>query len=122
MTGTLARPTSLLLGRFDDIGRLRYTGRTVPLSAQAAQDVAGLLSSADSGHPWQGRTFTAGWGTRETLDVTLVDPPLVAEISADISLDAAGRWRHPVRFGRVRADLTPANTPLFGADNEPSIG
>jgi hypothetical protein len=28
VTGTIARPESLLLGRFDRAGRLRYTGRT----------------------------------------------------------------------------------------------
>jgi ATP-dependent DNA ligase len=122
VTGTLRRPASLLLGRFDSTSRLRYTGKTVPLSAQAAADTAALLSPAGPGHPWQGLTFSAGWGTRDTLDVTLVDPSLVAEVHADVSLDAAGRWRHPVRFGRIRADLTPADTPPFGTGNQPGSG
>jgi hypothetical protein len=31
----------------------------------------------------------------------------VAQISADVARDAAGRWRHPVRFLRIRAELHP---------------
>lgn len=46
VTGPVAAPDSLLLGRYDDDGCLQYTGRTTNLST--------------------------GWGTRETLDVTLV--------------------------------------------------
>ncbi|MEU6578909.1 hypothetical protein [Streptomyces sp. NPDC046805] len=37
---------------------------------------------------------------------------LVAEFVADTSIDA-GRYRHPVRFVRLRDDLTPQQTPLF---------
>ncbi|PAN00486.1 hypothetical protein CJI59_16835 [Streptomyces sp. Alain-F2R5] len=33
VTGTPAAPRALLLGRYDDTGRLRYTGRAVPLPA-----------------------------------------------------------------------------------------
>lgn len=32
VTGTPAAPRTLLLGRYDDTGRLRYTGRAVPLA------------------------------------------------------------------------------------------
>ncbi|MBP2341649.1 hypothetical protein MRQ86_03145 [Streptomyces sp. MMS21 TC-5] len=36
------------------------------------------------------------------LDVTLVHPDLVAEISADTAIDHGGVHRHPVRFKRLR--------------------
>ncbi|MFD4767206.1 ATP-dependent DNA ligase [Streptomyces niveus] len=122
VTGSLARPGSVLLGRLDDRGRLRFVGRTVPLPATAARDLTPLLHPARSDHLWRGREFSAGWGTRETLEVALVDPDLVAEVSADVSLDAAGRWRHPVRFLRARPDMAPADVPPFGAGNEPASG
>lgn len=57
--------------------------------------------------------FSAGWGTKEVLRVELVEPVLVAEVAADVSLDTAGQWRHPVRWLRIRADLTTDDVPLF---------
>lgn len=61
-----------------------------------------------------GRTFTAGWGSRDVLEVTLVDPQLVVEVAVDVARDAAGRWRHPVRLHRVRVELHPMQVPEFG--------
>ncbi|MEV0604671.1 ATP-dependent DNA ligase [Streptomyces sp. NPDC050315] len=122
ITGSLHRPSTLLLGRFDAAGRLRYAGRTTQLAAALARDVAVQLTPAGPGHPWTGRTFSAGWGTDDTLDVTLVVPELVAEISADVALDGVGRWRHPLRLLRPRSDLDPADVPPFGQGNEPAAG
>jgi ATP-dependent DNA ligase len=125
VTGTLARPRSLLLGRFDLAGRLRYTGRTTSLNAVLAREVADLLGPPESdepAHPWEGIRFTAAWGSREPLQTTLTEPALVMEISADISLDAAGRWRHPVRAVRPRPDMAPGDVPFFGEGNQPAAG
>ncbi len=58
VTGTSAAPRTLLLGRYDDTGRLRYTGRTVPLARTATATLAGALTPAIGEHPWTGRTFT----------------------------------------------------------------
>ncbi|WP_240930071.1 ATP-dependent DNA ligase [Streptomyces coryli] len=116
VTGRLTRPSSLLLGRYDEGGRLRYTGRTTPLSTAAAEQLTAALAPAPDDHPWVGRSFSAGWGSSEQLHPTLVAPELVAEVSVDVSVDA-GRWRHPVRLLRLRPDLTPGKVPLFGADH-----
>ncbi len=115
VTGTLTRPTGVLLGRFDASGRLRYVGRSTPLSAQADRQLVGQLEPAAADHPWHGRSFSAGWGSRETLSADLAEPDLVAEVSADTAVDA-GRWRHPVRVLRVRADMVPQDAPLFGGE------
>jgi ATP-dependent DNA ligase len=114
ITGRVTAPSTLLLGRRDHTGALRYTGRTTTLARAVAAALAEVLAPAVGGHPWTGRTFTAGWGTRDVLDVTLVDPQLVVEVVVDVARDGAGRWRHPVRLHRPRLDLSPDSVPLFG--------
>ncbi|MFC4468739.1 ATP-dependent DNA ligase [Streptomyces xiangluensis] len=119
VTGTRTRPGILLLGRYDaQVGRLRFTGRTTVLGEDAARQVGGLLAPAQAGHPWTGWTFCAGWGSTDILDVTLVSPQLVVEVSADIARDTADRWRHPVRLVRARPDLTVTDVPLLTATGD----
>ena len=43
---------------------------------------------------------------------TPVRPDLVAEFVADTAIDE-GRYRHPVRFLRLRTDLSADDVPLF---------
>jgi hypothetical protein len=64
------------------------------------------------GIPLQGRRFSAGWGTRGELEYHPVRPDLVAEFQADTALDEK-RYRHPVRFLRLREDLTPGDVAPF---------
>ncbi|MET7980246.1 hypothetical protein ABZW44_46245 [Streptomyces mirabilis] len=73
--------------------------------------MGGFLAPARRGHPWTGWSFSAGWGTRETLNVTLVRPELVVEVGVDVTRDASGRWRHPARWHRAHPDLSPADVP-----------
>ncbi|WP_158710211.1 hypothetical protein [Streptomyces katrae] len=44
----------------------------------------------------------------------MVRPDLVAEISADTAIDRGGVHRHPLRFTRLRCDLSAADLALFG--------
>ncbi|MGW2987125.1 ATP-dependent DNA ligase [Streptomyces goshikiensis] len=97
VTGTLTRPQLLVLGRHDEAGRLRAVGRTVPLRPEQARQVAEHLAPAGPGHPWTGVKFAAAWGSRDILDAIPVRPDLVAEISADRSIDCGGVFRHPLR-------------------------
>lgn len=110
VTGTLARPGTLLLGRHDAAGRLHRVGRTTPLSPGAARTLAGQLSRPRPGHPWAGRRFSAGWGRPEPLEIELVEPVLVAEVSVDAAVDS-GRYRHPVRYVRLRPDMSVGDVP-----------
>ncbi|WP_327722348.1 ATP-dependent DNA ligase [Streptomyces sp. NBC_00490] len=114
VTGSLRAPTTALLGRYDDSGRLRYTGRTTTLGAAVRHALADQLHAGDPGHPWTGHTFSVGWGSREQLSVHLVVPDVVAEVAVDVARDSAGRWRHPVRLTRIRTDMAPDDVPLFG--------
>lgn len=83
--------------------------RTGLLPAAARREVGALLHRADD-HPWHGIRFSAGWG-RGDLDFTPVRPELVAEFLADTAVDD-GRWRHPVRYVRLRDDLGLEDVPL----------
>ncbi|MFF2937865.1 ATP-dependent DNA ligase [Streptomyces mirabilis] len=111
VTGSPAAPRTLLLGRYDDQGRLQYVGRTTTLAQAAGSVVGGLLAAARRGHPWTGWSFSAGWGSKEKLNVTLVRPELVVEVGVDVARDTSGRWRHPARRHRARPDLSPTDVP-----------
>ncbi|MFG3205311.1 ATP-dependent DNA ligase [Streptomyces sp. NPDC048192] len=111
ITGSVQVPATLLLGRYDLVGRLRLVARTSPLPIVARRDVGALLRPGGPGHPWHGVRFSAGWG-RGDLDFTTVQPDLVAEVLADTAVDE-GRWRHPVRYVRIRSDLVVDDVPLF---------
>ncbi|WP_405681530.1 hypothetical protein OG239_03195 [Streptomyces sp. NBC_00868] len=114
ITGTLARPQLLVLGRYDHHGRLRAVGRTVPLRPDAAQQVAEHLTASGPEHPWTGVKFSSAWGSREALDAVLVRPDPVAAISADVAIDHGGVYRHPVRHVRLRLDVSVEDVPRFG--------
>ncbi|MGI5397241.1 hypothetical protein [Streptomyces sp. CA-251251] len=58
-TGPSAAPRTLLLGRYDTDGRLRFTGRTATLPQSAGRAVAALLTSAPTPTAWSCRR--PGW-------------------------------------------------------------
>jgi hypothetical protein len=114
VTGRVAAPSTLLLGRYDEAGRLRFIARTAPLSAAARREVGGLLYPGGAEHPWQHRRFSAGWGTREAIDHRPAVPDVVVEFAGDTAVDE-GRYRHLVRYLRVRDDLSPEQLSPPGA-------
>ncbi|WP_329612347.1 hypothetical protein OG244_02705 [Streptomyces brevispora] len=78
--------------------------RSTPLPRTAAAELGAVLRPAGPEHPWWGREFSAGWGTKESLAFQPVVPDLVAEVDTDTALDL-GRHRHPVRYLRLRDDM-----------------
>ncbi|MFE6412484.1 hypothetical protein ACFVOR_36750 [Streptomyces sp. NPDC057837] len=55
VTGSLTAPRTLLLGRYDQAGRLQYTGRSTTLSQTAGRTLAHLLTPAPpSAYLWEG--------------------------------------------------------------------
>ncbi|MEV6735345.1 ATP-dependent DNA ligase, partial [Streptomyces sp. NPDC051364] len=121
ITGTLARPQLLVLGRHDQRGQLRAVGRTVPLRPDVSRQVGEHLAAAGPGHPFEGVRFTSAWGSRDVLDVVLVRPDVVAEVSADRAVDR-GNFRHPLRFQRIRLDVATADVPPFGQGSATAAG
>ncbi|MGW8700112.1 ATP-dependent DNA ligase [Streptomyces eurythermus] len=112
VTGSPTGPLSLLLGRYDASDDLRLVARTTSLAASVRRELAEHLTPATPDHPWAGRRFSAAWGTRGELTYRPVKPELVAEFIADTALDA-GRYRHPVRFMRIRTEMHPMQVPRF---------
>ncbi|MCM2518151.1 hypothetical protein ACOZDZ_18685 [Streptomyces griseoincarnatus] len=114
VTGSLTAPRTLLLGRYDLAGRLQYAGRSTTLSQAVSCALVGVLAPPMGAHPWEGWTFSAGWGTQRTLEVVLVEPEVVIEVAVDVARNSAGRFRHPARPHRIRTDVGVAQVPLFG--------
>jgi ATP-dependent DNA ligase len=120
VTGSLTAPLTLLLGRYDASDDLRLVARTTPLATSVRRELAECLTPATPDHLWAGRRFSVGWGTRGELTYHPVTPELVAEFIADTAVDA-GRYRHPVRFARLRAEMHPMQVPRFEKlDEDPS--
>ncbi|MGJ0152198.1 hypothetical protein ACR3S4_02370 [Streptomyces sp. CH8.1] len=94
----------------------------MPLRPEQARQISEHLAPADPGHPWKGVRFVSSWGSRDTLDTTLVRPDLVAEISADRAIDRGGIFRHPVRYKRLRLDTGAQDVPAFGHDSTAAAG
>ncbi|MFE6272220.1 ATP-dependent DNA ligase [Streptomyces goshikiensis] len=119
VTGSLARPQVLLLGRFDRRGHLRPVGRTTPLRPGAAAELAVHLRPGGPGHPWAGVRFSSAWGSPQALEALTVAPDVVAEFHADTAFER-GSWRHPVRYVRRRLDSTADDVPLFADRQDPA--
>lgn len=104
--GSLERPSQLVAGRYRD-GELVVVGRTSPLDARQAAELAAVLSPAGDDHPWPERIGTGRFGGGKlSVALTRVEPAVVVEVSADAALQA-GIFRHPLRYVRVRPDLRP---------------
>ncbi|WP_278246975.1 ATP-dependent DNA ligase [Klenkia brasiliensis] len=110
--GSLARPSQLVAGRYRD-GELRVVGRSTPLNRAQAAELAAVLVPAGEEHPWPERIGSGAFGGgRLSVPMVRVAPTAVAEVSADAAL-TAGVFRHPLRFVRLRPDLSPSDVPTL---------
>ncbi len=128
VTGSLGNPSTLLLGRFDRRGHLRYAGRSHPLAMVQRRELAPLLSPPRLqrrgivAHPWP-QPLPASWTGHldrpEPLRYGQVEPTVVAEIEVDTAFEHR-RWRHRVWYVRPRLDLSVYDVPLLlGEDADP---
>jgi ATP-dependent DNA ligase len=97
---------SLLLGLYDDAGRLDHVGFT---SALAAVDRAALTAQLEelAGEGFTGKApgGPSRWSTERSADWRPLRPELVAEVLYDQV--TAGRFRHGTRLLRWRPDKAP---------------
>jgi len=109
---------SLLLGLFDDDGRLHHIGVASSFTMARRLELLGELApyevSSDTEHPWlnpDGRTRIPGgvsrWTGKKDLSWTPLQPSLVAEVAYDQM--EGDRFRHVARFVRWRPDRTAAS-------------
>jgi len=106
VAGSIERPEVVVCGRYRG-SELEIIGRTVPLNPTQAAELAAILKPAGARHPWPDEIGADYWG-RDAKKVTIVKvrPVVVAEVAADAAKQG-DRYRHPLRFHRVRVDLTP---------------
>ncbi|MCM4082265.1 hypothetical protein [Paractinoplanes hotanensis] len=87
----------------------------MPLALSQRQEIAQLLTTTTGAHPWP-QPLPAAWigqlDRREPQPYVQVEPLLIAEIVVDQAYDQ-GRYRHPVRYLRIRADLNTADVELW---------
>ncbi|MBI1350704.1 MAG: ATP-dependent DNA ligase [Actinomycetales bacterium] len=104
---------SLLLGLYDEGGRLHYVGGASAFTAKKRRELVDLLaplaSAEDEPHPWRGTSGiripgTANRWKKEQPWVAL-RPELVAEVEYDQM--EGDRFRHGVSFARWRPDRGP---------------
>jgi ATP-dependent DNA ligase len=120
ITGMISAPQTLLLGRHDASGRLRYVGHSHGLSPAQQRELAPLLTRSPQrrrggiDHPWP-QPLPASWSgqleRREPLAYIQVEPEVVLEISVDAAFEH-GRWRHRVHPIRPRTDMSVFDVPL----------
>ena len=119
---------SLLLGLFDDAGKLNHVGITSSFSwdrrAALAEELAPLREKAVEGHPWQEWAEWAGWGDAEASGQRLPGAtsrwnrgkdlswePLRVERVVEVAYDhlQGSRFRHATTFKRWRPDRKPGS-------------
>jgi ATP-dependent DNA ligase len=116
VTGSLSAPGALLLGRFNQQGRLRYLGMTHPVGQAGAELGSAFeryVAQQRGGvvpHPWP-QPLPAAWtGQLEQARPVVympVRPTVVVEVEVDVAFDEpVGRWRHRARYVRARPDLS----------------
>ncbi len=119
---------SLLLGLYDDDGKLHHVGITSSFSwdrrAELAKELEPLRENAMEGHPWMEWAEWAGYGqadasgqrmpgatSRWNRGKDLSWEPLRLERVAEVAYDhlQGDRFRHATTFARWRPDKQPAD-------------
>jgi ATP-dependent DNA ligase len=99
---------SLLLGLYDEAGRLDHVGFTSGLKAVDKADLTRRLEALRGGPGFTGDApgGPSRWATEESSRWEPLRPELVVEVSFDHVTD--GRFRHGTRLIRFRPDKAPA--------------
>ena len=105
--GPITGPEAVVAGAFQG-GELLILGRTVPLTATQSRQLAAMLAPAGQQHPWPDEISSGVFGQRARVPITKVQPVLVLEVAADAA-QQAGRYRHALRYLRLRDDVDPTD-------------
>ncbi|MGV9846066.1 ATP-dependent DNA ligase [Streptomyces fungicidicus] len=124
---------SLLLGLYDDEGRLQHVGVSAafPMKrrAELIEELEPLRMDDVTGHPWASWADESAhesarlpgapsrWSGRKDLSWVPLRPERVAEVAYD-HMENGRRFRHTARFRRWRPDRTPESC-VYGQLEEP---
>ncbi|MFF4394732.1 ATP-dependent DNA ligase [Streptomyces sp. NPDC001480] len=113
---------SLLLGLYDDRGRLQHVGVSAAFSmrrrAELVEELEPLRMDDVAGHPWAAWSDEAAhetarlpgapsrWSGKKDLSWVPLRPERVVEVAYD-HMENGARFRHTARFRRWRPDRTP---------------
>ena len=108
---------SLLLGLYDDAGKLHHVGFTSGFAAAERKALLTRLRPLMSGAGFTGNApgGPSRWSTERTGEWEPVEPKLVVEVGYDQV--TAGRFRHGTRFVRWRPDKAPRQCTLEQLDS-----
>jgi ATP-dependent DNA ligase len=95
---------SLILGLYDDDGRLRTVGHTSGLSAKRKRELVDELKPYETGE--RGHGDPSRWASERDLEWVALRPELVIEITFDHTSN--DRIRHGAKIARWREDKEPA--------------
>ena len=110
---------ALLLGLFDEDGRLHNVGAAGAFSREArislAQELAAIEMGPDDPHPWRWHTeagqrvpgMQSRWSGKKDMAFRALQPILVAEVKYDHM--QGDRFRHVASFMRWRPDRDPSS-------------
>ena len=103
---------SLLLGLYDDEGRLDHVGFTATIPERERTELTRRLESMAGGSGFTGRApgGPSRWSTEKTADWQPLQPVLVVEVQYDHV--SGGRFRHGTTLLRFRPDKAPAQCRL----------
>ena len=98
---------SLLLGLYDDEGRLVHIGHTSSIKREDRRDVTKKLEALRGSNPFEVRVPGAPsrWASARSTEWEPVKPKLVCEVEYDYF--SQGRFRHGSKFLRWRPDKKP---------------
>ena len=95
---------ALILGLYDDDGRLREVGHSSGFTAREKRELVGKLKPYETGE--RGTGEPSRWSAGRDLEWVALRPELVVEITFDHVSD--GRIRHGTKVQRWRDDKAPA--------------
>ena len=105
--GSQSKIGSLLLGLYDERGRLDHVGHTSGLAAVDRDDLTRQVMALRGGVGFSGDApgGPSRWSTERSTEWTPLKPELVVEVSYDHV--SGGRFRHGTRLLRLRPDKAP---------------
>lgn len=103
---------SLILGLYDEAGKLHVIGHTSGLRAAQKRSLVGELAPFETGE--RGSGDPSRWATERELEWVVLRPELVVEVSYDHASN--GRIRHGTKLLRWREDKPPKACSLDQLD------